>query len=258
MASPLVGAVEAGNVSDMLEKPAPGPSILRLTDTEDKTPNKAVKPKAPEQSNPSKKSRQNRKKAEAIKAEKEEAEKERQVKLEAQRRLARQSEGRAAQDGSGFMAAKAANKAWTGNGINGKAHSQPNTNGFNPVQLLDTSESSAVRADTSKSSATDRADDWLSSLPSEEEQMEMLRKEEAWSTVKTKPRKGKKTGTEAEKHDENAKPGSSVAPKTAEPAKSVQNAASTNNHRPARPFKQQSSFAALSPAEPEEEAEWDV
>jgi len=271
-ASPSLGAVEAGGVSDMLEKPAPGPSVLRLTDTEDKKPRKEKKQKASEPAE-SKKQRQNRKKAEAAKAEREEAEKERQVKMEAQRRLARQSEGRAAKDGSAFVAAQAKSSVWTGtaNGANGTANGQSGTNGFLPVQPLDTGETNTVAASKPKakskpSAPFNKAEEWMTSLPSEEEQMELLLKEEEeWNTVTAKPRKSKKKDNAAESHDENtpsetaAVPGA-VAP---EPAKKPQPpTSSTKNTKPA--FKQQSSFAALgkdngaADQEEEEEEEWDV
>ena len=265
-ASPSLGAVEAGGVSDMLDKPAPGPSVLRLTDTEEKKPLREKKQKTPEPVE-SKKQRQNRKKAEAAKAEREAAEKERQVKLEAQRRLARQSEGRPAKDGSAFVAAQAATNAWAGNsnGIGGKTNGQSGTNGFLPVQPLDTAEPKAAPTGKPKSSSSfNKAEDWMTSLPSEEEQMEMLRKEEEeWNTVTAKPRKSKKKDGAAENQDENTTPPepAAVPAAAAPPAKKPQPVTSgASKTKPA--FKQQSSFAALSTdtgaADNEEEEEWDV
>ncbi|OAA68590.1 hypothetical protein SPI_00785 [Niveomyces insectorum RCEF 264] len=269
VASPVVGAVEVG-VEDMLEPKAPGPSVLRLTDTQEKTAGKIQKPKAAPEPAETKKQRQNRKKAELAKAEREAAEKDRRVKLEAQRRTARQAEGRSAKDGSAFVAAQANQaNAWTNNGTNGKpksppAMAAPGVNGFLPVQPLDTYDANAVQTDASKSSVPsyDKGEEWMSSLPSEEEQMELLRKddEDAWSTVKTKPRKTKNKELTAEKA------GAGVAPEKAtsgsSTAVSTTGATSTLLSEKKRPvaISKPSSFAALSVSNPadEQEEEWDV
>ena len=84
--------IDNTGVADMLESPAPGPSVLRLTEPAQpprpqKQPQK--KPAAPELT---KKQRQNKAKAEARKTEKQKAEAERRVKLEKQMHLARQAE----------------------------------------------------------------------------------------------------------------------------------------------------------------------
>lgn len=248
-ASPVLGATVAGNVDDMLEKPAPGPTVLRLTpSTEEKKPVK-TKAKAAEPVE-TKKQRQNRKKAELAKAVREEAEADRKVKLEAQRRTARVAEGRAAKDGSAFMAAQAKSNAWKGNG--GKP-AAAESNGFLPSQPLDTFDPNAVQPAKAKSAAPSAAktDDWISSLPSEEEQMEMLRKEEedSWSTVKPKARKAK-TAEQAENGQATA------AVKT--PAAATSNGVASKSQGKA--FTQKSAFAALSTETEEaaEEAEWDV
>ncbi|EFX03587.1 hypothetical protein CMQ_515 [Grosmannia clavigera kw1407] len=251
VASPVLGAVAAGGVSDMLEKQAPGPSVLRLTVSEDK-PVKAKKAKAAPEPVETKKQRQNRKKVEQAKAAREEAEVERKSKLEAQRRTARLAEGRAAKDGSAFVAAQtSASSAWTGNGVKSSAEASAGSATFIPAQPLDTFDSNAVHTDASKSSARsgDKGEDWMSSLPSEEEQMEMLRKEEeeSWSTVKTKSRKSKAADAGENGHADTAAP--KVAP--------VFVAGSGSSA--VKSFTQKSAFAALSTDTPaEEEAEWDV
>jgi len=256
-ASPVVtAAMASGDVSDMLEQAAPGPSIMRLTNTEEKKP-KEKKAKAPEQVE-TKKQRQNKKKAEAAKAAREEDEKDRKVKMEAQRRLAREAEGRAAKDGSAFMAAQAGKNAWNGNGngASGKTNGGSGTNGFLPVQPLDTADSKTARA-----ANTAEGDEWMKTLPSEEEQMELVKKEqeeEAWSTVKTKARKPKKVEAAANDHED----APAVAPPTAAPVAAQPPPPKKQEHqRPVKPFTQKSSFAALStdsPEQEEEEEEWDV
>lgn len=257
MASPVLGAVVAGNVDDMLEKQAPGPSVLRLTVAEETNPAQAKKAKAAPEPVETKKQRQNRKKVELAKAAREDAEVDRKAKLEAQRRTARLAEGRAAKDGSASVAAQAsASSAWKSNGVKPSTDASTGSNTFIPAQPLDTFDSNAVQTDASnKSSArsAEKGEDWMSSLPSEEEQMEMLRKEEeeSWSTVKPKSRKAK--GADAGENGHLDTPAAKVAAVSA-----TGNASSAPS---SKFFTQKSAFAALStdaPAEEEEEAEWDV
>ncbi|CAK7197497.1 hypothetical protein SEUCBS139899_000144 [Sporothrix eucalyptigena] len=254
--SPVLAATQqAGNVDDMLEKRAPGPSVIRLTGTEEKPNYKTAKPKAAPEPVETKKQRQNRKKAELAKAEREAAEKDRKVKQEAQRRTARQAEGRAAKDGSAFMAAQAAkSNAWTDKAA---SSASSGNNGFVPVQPLDTFDSNAVHTDASKSSVPsyDKGEDWMSSLPSEEEQMELLRGEDSWNTVKTK--KGKKNNKENAPVEEAPAP---AAPKAAPPPAHAPAPvpAAPQKQRPAQ-IGSKSSFAALAvDGAEEQEEEWDV
>ncbi|KAK3394782.1 hypothetical protein B0H63DRAFT_57803 [Podospora didyma] len=262
IASPEVKAADAGDVSDMLEPQTSTPQVLRLTGT-DKVKQKEKKAKAPEVVE-TKKQRQNRLKAEAAKAERAEAEKERQVALEAQRRLARISEGRAAKDGSTSMASYAAQSAWNGNSNGSISKSESAT--FQPLDtfVLDTSAPKEVPAPAptpapkAATAATSLPKDgsWMSSLPSEEEQLKMLR-EDDWSTVKTKKsaKPKKKDSAAAESTNE-----SEPTVQKATPVASPPVVAKTNgNGKPAKPFSQQSSFAALSSNdELEVENEWDV
>ncbi|KAL1840651.1 hypothetical protein VTJ49DRAFT_259 [Mycothermus thermophilus] len=276
-ASPEVKAADASGVADMLEPKAPGPSVLRLTDTEKAKQKKQKKAKEPEKTE-TKKQRQNRQKAEAAKALREENEKQRKADLEAQRRQARIAEGRPAKDGSTFVAQQ--QSAWTAgaNATNGS----PSTNGdFQPVQPLDTFSTSSytdisVPKEKESSSAApvakqpNPADSWIATLPSEEEQLEMLRKEEAWSTVTSKKPK-KKAAKEAAAaaaaasaaEDSEPTPAAKPAPavKAAPaPAPVSANTVSAAPKRTASNNAFKSSFAALSTNEPEgeEENEWDV
>ncbi|RYP42790.1 hypothetical protein DL768_010226 [Monosporascus sp. mg162] len=253
--SPAAAAVNGQDVSDMLETSAPGPSVLRLTDTDSVKPKERKKTQAPEVVE-TKKQRQNRKKAEAAKAIREEQEKERKVLMEQQRRTARIAEGRAAKDGSTFTASQ--KNAW---------NEKPTAD--DTVQPLDTFEQQPKpKAEPTKPAAPvtatnkkqENADPWLSGVPSEEEQMEMLRQEESWSEVKTK-KKGKK---------KDAAPESSATPVAL--ADGTDGTSATTASKPVaapaatkRPIiaSSSSSFAALTPDETDDndddvEKEWDV
>jgi hypothetical protein len=204
--SPPLGATQmktlrSGDVSDMLEPPSAGPSILRIT--EPATPSQ---PKRERKAAPSsevvetKKQRQNRKKAEAKKEAREEQEKERRILLEKQRRTAREAEGRAAKDGSSFMGAKApTSSAWSTppTTVNGQSASASKN-----VELLDTYEltTNGVSKSPPQTSGTvgDKkgTGEWDKAIPSEEEQMRLLEEEMAWNTVTSK--KGKKKGGDSE------------------------------------------------------------
>ncbi|KAI0533920.1 hypothetical protein GGR58DRAFT_85434 [Xylaria digitata] len=241
--SPVITAADSQGVSDMLEPVAPGPSVLRLTGTDSVKKPKERKAKAPEPVE-TKKQRQNRKKAEAAKAAREEEEKERKVKMEQQRRTARIAEGRAAKDGSTFVATQ---NAWS---------SQP-ANGSDSVQLLDTFEQQPkpepIKATTSATAAPTTKDPW-SGLPSEEEQLEMIRQEDLWNEVKTK-KKGKKKDATTEVSVTPSQPtnGNRAATATSKP---------TNGSKKPIITSSSSSFAALTPEEVDDndeiEEEWDV
>ncbi|KAI1342541.1 hypothetical protein F5Y15DRAFT_308228 [Xylariaceae sp. FL0016] len=252
--SPVVGAADSRDVSDMLEPAAPGPSVLRLTGTDSAKQQKKPKAKAAEPIE-TKKQRQNRKKNEAARAAREEDEKERKVLLEQQRRTARIAEGRAAKDGTSFAA----------NQPNAWAAADKSTNGGDSVQLLDTfeqepkpkpsKETTPTPAATAKTSSTDA---WSAGLPSEEEQLEMIRQEDSWSEVKTK-KKGKKKENAAE-----TAPGATSTPTSGDnapiPASSKPRTAVNGVKKPV--LNSNSSFAALTPEEThdndEVEKEWDV
>ncbi|KAG5746490.1 hypothetical protein H9Q72_008579 [Fusarium xylarioides] len=242
--SPEVGpaVAVAGDVSDMLETAPARPTVLRLTDTEPKKQNKkTLKVEAPVET---KKQRQNRKKAEAAKAAREESEKERKVLEEKQRRAARIAEGRAAKDGSQFTAAQSKSSAWKEGAP--KAPEAAQTNGFHPP--LDTYEEAPASAVNAPKS-TDRK--WMESLPSEEEQIQLLQNDDDWSTVKTKSKKGAKNATSAGSGDKAA----------ARPA--VQPKQPTGPNKASQPSQSFGSFSALTTKgdaaeEEEEEEEWDV
>jgi hypothetical protein len=266
-ASPEAKPTDVSGVADMLEPARAGPSVLRLTDTTEKKKPKAAKAAEPVET---KKQRQNRLKAEAAKVAREEAEKDRKVMEEKQRREARIAEGRAAKDGSQFMAAVNGNKsAWTQSPANGTAPQAEATHEpldtFEPVvnkkkQKQQKVEPVAAPATVSApalapATAKPATGNWTSSLPSEEEQLQLLKAEEdEWSTVTTKA--SKKTVKKSASSD------SGDEPVVSRPAAAVQqpvNGAASSKTAP----KQQNfgSFTALTnkdePVE-EEEEEWDV
>lgn len=260
--SPETRPADASGVSDMLEPTPAGPSVLRITDSAEPKKQKPKAAKAPEKVE-TKKQRQNRKKTEAAKAAREESEKERKTLEEKQRRAARIAEGRAAKDGSQFQAANGSSSAWTQGTPNGtSANKAPDATALH--KPLDTFEEKAATAaakpaavkPTAAKPATAKSDgSWMSSLPSEEEQLEMLKDEaDEWNTVTTKASKKGKKAPSVSSADE--KPQAQPATRATPPAASTQKAS--------RPTAGQSfggSFSALTTnddgAEDAEE-EWDV
>ncbi|KAG6015033.1 hypothetical protein E4U43_005857 [Claviceps pusilla] len=241
--SPETRPADVAGVSDMLEPAPAGPSVMRITDADKVKEKKPKAAKAPEKTE-TKKQRQNRKKAEAAKEAREEAEKERKALEEKQRRTARIAEGRAAKDGSQFVASTNGANSWT-NGAPSEANVKPSGHVEALHQPLDTREEMAVPTAplANKPAATKPKDTWMSSLPSEEEQIEMLKDEgDEWSTVPVKASKKKKSVDSGD--DSSKRP-------AAQP------------HQAAKIATAQSfgSFSALkddAAVEAEEEEEWDV
>lgn len=261
-ASPIVPASDPTGVSDMLEQPASGPSVLRLTDTAEKQqkPKQAKSPQPTE----TKKQRQNRQKAERAKAEREEDEKIRKAQMEAQRRTAREAEGRAAKDGSTFTAAPKSS-AWTGNKVNGKSGEAAAPA---PVQPLDTFDNTPKASAATPSAPAQKKDNakqnggktsWADIPYSEEEQLEMLKKEsEEWVPVsKSRKKKAKNTNAVSETDESAAENHAAQAGN-----KPVSKANDINGRPKPQTLPSQSSFAALSDdganLADEQEQEWDV
>ncbi len=249
--SPETSPVDASGVSDMLEPAPAGPSVLRITDS-GKQEQKKKATKAPEKVE-TKKQRQNRKKAEAAKAARDEAEKDRKALEEKQRRAARIAEGRAAKDGSQFQAAQSKNSAWAQGAPNG------NSAGKTPDaavlhQPLDTFEEKPATT-TVKPAAAKSEGSWMSSLPSEEEQMEMLKQDaDEWSTVQTKASKKSKKASSVSSADEKAQPRPAAQPQ--QPTSGASKAAKPT---PSQNFG--GSFSALTTNDDgaeEAEEEWEV
>ena len=204
--SPAFGAVRRGEegVSDMLEAPAPGPSVLRLT--ESTQPQRSSAPKQPKSTEvqESKKQRQRKAKKEAEKAALDQAEKDRRILLEKQLRTARESRGEPAKNGVPVQPLPKSN-AWA-KPVNGtETVSAPlNEASRSTVPLLDTfdkvprpvnenEQSTAVKRDPGSSVSDSKLSDL--NWPSEEEQMRMLGEIEgsgSWHMVNGKKRHGGK------------------------------------------------------------------
>ncbi|KAL9101706.1 MAG: hypothetical protein Q9163_003071 [Psora crenata] len=181
--SPELGATNTitpstRDVSDMLQPPAKGPSVLRLTEPENaQHQQQQPKPQKPFQETENKKQRQNRRKKEEQKELREQAEKERRVALENQRRIVREAEGRPSKNGLGSPQATAS-KAWSSPSVAGESSTTREAVASNQTQLLDTFEEATPPAPTVEKKFDD--------LPSEEDQMKMLSEMEsdnAWNTV---------------------------------------------------------------------------
>ena len=228
-ASSTAASSKSGDVSDMLEPPRPGPSILRLTDPVNPVPSARPKP-ANKSFEPAetKKQRQQRIKREAHRAQVEEAEKERRRLMEKQIRGARMAEGTSVQSRTSAFKPPAGN-AWF------PSSSNPSTEAVKapaaePPSLLDTFEPkvgptpSSARAvgpaphtsikgpdiftedspdpiGVAKDTHRERSDegltasgrdekDWANDLPVEEEQIRLIQdSEDSWTTVSKRDKK---------------------------------------------------------------------
>ncbi|RMJ23935.1 hypothetical protein PHISP_05183 [Aspergillus sp. HF37] len=209
--SPKVNAsaASAGDVSDMLEAPAPGASVLRVTGSVENEPKK----QKPQSFKPveTKKQRQQKAKNEARKTQVHEAEEERRKLLEKQLHSARESERREA-----AKSQPAPTNAWqtkskesAPNGTTPKAAPAPK------VDLLDTFDEEAPSAAPAQqpSATASESKKWDQGLPSEDEQMRMLAaaKGEEWTTVPSKKMK-KKGGKGDESAGETSGPESQPTP----------------------------------------------
>ncbi|KAL4989291.1 hypothetical protein BDW68DRAFT_156979 [Aspergillus falconensis] len=197
--SPRVNPTAAGYVSDMLEAPAPGASVLRVTGNIDSSSQKKKAKAEKFKEVETKKQRQQRQKNEARKQEVKAAEEERRKLLEKQLHTAREAERREA---SKSVAANAAANAWAPKSTNGthRSSQSPQPAQAPKVELLDTFEPSSA---STKSPATSQQ--WNQGLPSEEEQMRILgagNGEDTWTTVGTK--KPKKKGGKTDESEASA------------------------------------------------------
>lgn len=223
---PTESAKNAGDISDMLEAPTKGLSVLRLTQSTQPQPERQPKQKKSAPEPETKKQRQNRQKNEEKKVAREEAEKERRALMEKQRRTAREAEGRAAKNGLGASKPPTTN-AWDKPTEGTTTSTKPtasSTSGSGPLPLLDTFDETAkplgtiTKAEVNGTTAAQNA--WDRDMPSEEEQMKMLSEldEDGWNTVpkggKTKkrstaPANGPKSNMEGVKAEPTASEGTS-------------------------------------------------
>ena len=201
--SPGFGATESTttsglDVSDMLEPPSKGPSVLRLTEPVNQPPTRQPKPQKAAAEPETKKQRQNRKKNEEKKALREQAEQERRIMLEKQLRTAREAEGRPARNGMGIAKPPSTN-AWS-NPTTAPTRSRAPPTTLKNGALLDTLEDREPTIESSTKNTNGLVDNtaidgktWNRGLPSEEEQIRLMNEmdsDNAWSTVPSG--KGKK------------------------------------------------------------------
>lgn len=209
--SPTLGATEstkaAGDVSDMLERPSNGPTVLRLTQpAQPQVPHQPKVQKKVEEPL-TKKQRQNRQKNEEKKAARAETENERRALMEKQLRTAREAEGRPAKNGLGSSKPPVSN-AWTKSGGDVPPPSAADNNG-GLLDTFDATDSSTLSNSAYKGNGISEKKVWEHDLPSEEEQMRILNEMEGndgWNTVE-KSGKGKKkaAGRSTESEDKPAK-----------------------------------------------------
>ena len=198
--SSVFGATEdikhAGDVADMLEAPAKGPSVLRLTQPAQPQPERQPKGKQVIPEPETKKQRQNRQKNEEKKAAREEAEKQRRVLMEKQRRMAREAEGRPAKNGLG-LSKPPTSSAWTKPAEGAAPVVAPAaTASGSHLPLLDTFDEPVKTTPKTEVNGTTATQKTLNNdMPSEEEQLRMLGEmdDNGWNTVekggKSKKRK---------------------------------------------------------------------
>lgn len=189
-ASPQLDATQAatsGDVSDMLEAPTKGPSVLRLTGIEE--PKRQPKQQKVVQEAETKKQHQNRRKKEEQRAAREDDERQRRVLLEKQLRSAREAEGRPAKNGLGSGPATSAwNKPSAGH-VSSSSTALPASQG----SLLDTFDDApkpTINGHHQQGLGTAAMDKkaWHKEIPSEEEQLRILSELEGnggWNTVTT-------------------------------------------------------------------------
>ena len=245
--SPEFGAAQnvgpASGVSDMLEAPLKGPSVIRLTEPAITQPVKQSKPQKQVVEPETKKQRQNRQKNEEKKFAREQAEKERRVLLEKQLRTARESEGRPAKNGLGASKSPATN-AWS-KPANGSASKAPEAVS-DPGPLLDTFEEptalTTIGDQLPANGTSTNQKTWDRDLPSEEDQMRMLSEldNDGWNTVE-KGGKGKKKAVTASRTGESSMaPPANIHKKTdypsTEPGITTTNANSSSNKREPAPL----------------------
>ncbi|PNH29191.1 hypothetical protein VD0002_g9966 [Verticillium dahliae] len=249
--SPVVKAADASGVSDMLEPSAPGPSVLRLTDTD----KQKSKPKVAKAAEPveTKKQRQNRRKVEERKAVREEEERLRKIAMEKQRRGAREAAGIPAKDGTQFMAATNGGKsAWK---AGSPQEGQKETIDVQPLDTFETTTTNGTAASVAPAQ-NKQTDGWKASALSEEEQIELIKEDDEWATVPTKSSKKAKKSQGSDTEAAPAPP--SAPPKEARPVPQP----IVNKTNSAKANQSYGSFSALSSKvddnAQEEETEWDV
>lgn len=193
-------ALNSGDVSDMLEPTASGPTSIRLTAP--LNPQKERAPKqAKEQVVESKKARQNRKKVEERRIQREAEEKERKALEEKQRRSAREARGEPAKNGIPVARAPA-NNPWEQKNAAAAATVQTGAtvNGSSTGPLLDTFDADSTSSSTggleASTAATSINETSTAQYDNEDAQMAQAMKESedesGWTTVSVGKKQQKK------------------------------------------------------------------
>lgn len=212
------------DVSDMLEPSPAGPSVLKVKESNDPKQEKNPKQKKDVQSQETKKQRQNRRKAEENKVQREEQEKERLASLEKQRRTAREARGEPAKNGLGNVSSLG-DSVWKTSG--GSASTSANKAELPAsVALLDTydangsSNSGPNGSNGYRGSSANTKAEWENSIPSEEDQLRLIKEQDEsnWNTVGKKSKKktappsnGHTTGNESSDAGPREKPATKVS-----------------------------------------------
>ena len=209
-------AMNGGDVSDMLEPKASGPTSLRLT-APSKPQQERKQKQAKEEVVEGKKARQNRKKVEERRLAREEEEKSRKALEEKQRRSAREARGEPARNGIPVPSAPVNNPWQERNaGTDADTRSSAPTNAPSNAPLLDTFD-----ADSTSSSADGMKASTTATSESEDQQMARAMKESedesGWTTVavpKKQQKKGQDSGdaTPQENTQPKSKPAAPVKP----------------------------------------------
>ena len=194
VATPML---DSGDVNDMLEPVASGPSVLRVTAPTQPQKERAPK-KAKQEEVETKKQRQNRQKVEERRIQREADEKERKALEEKQRRAAREARGEPARNGIPIAKAPA-QSPWSqqqqqaGAQVNGN-NAAPQTNSNSNQPMLDTFDAESSASDVGPSTtATSTTDGEHGSLSYEDQLAQAKRNSEddGWTTVAL-PKKTKK------------------------------------------------------------------
>ncbi|TKA65991.1 hypothetical protein B0A55_09645 [Friedmanniomyces simplex] len=192
-------ALPAGDVSDMLEPTAKGPSTLRLTAPAQPQKQK-ISRQAKEEEMETKKQRQNRMKKEQQRVEREGEEKARKALEEKQRRAAREARGEPAKNGVP-VSKPPTNNAWTAPKGDTAPATNANGNGNTNGPLLDTfdaestassnggPEPSTAATSTTEAEANDRDHDKLSEEEQVARAVQQSSDESGWTTAAPKKKK---------------------------------------------------------------------
>ncbi|QQK47064.1 hypothetical protein Pdw03_1962 [Penicillium digitatum] len=220
-ASPAVKATvpSAGYVSDMLEAPAPGASVLRVTGNVESQPKKQKAQTFKEVE--TKKQRQQRLKNEARKQQVQEAEVERKKLLEKQLHTARESERREA-----ARSTAPATNAWQTKESTAPVKTSVVNGGSRPAPVVPATSASQGLLDTFESPAAPAPTKWAQNLPSEEEQMRLLgaaNGDDEWTTVSKKQpkKKGGRSDESVSETSASENQSTPVAPAPVEPRVTV-------------------------------------